>query len=84
MAPMQWPWVTLKVILAAWNLSNSNISENIAHINYERLHVNNTAHIMAYNFNSVKARFRYANWFEVGRRPVQSWFDPVCDQLRTS
>jgi len=27
---------------------------------------------MAYNFNSVKAKFRYANWFEVGRRQVRS------------
>jgi len=47
---------------------------------------------------SLKAKFRYASWFEAGSELVRSWsptsfepdsvmefgFEPVCDQLRTS
>jgi len=31
----QWPWVTLKVTLVAWNLSNSHTLRNIARFNYD-------------------------------------------------
>ena len=37
----------------------------------------------------LKAKFRYASWFEAGSKLVADrfvavWFEPVCDQLRTS
>jgi len=54
----RWSWVTLKVTLAVWKLSNSHTSENIARIN----HMNRKAYA-ACNFNCL---------FETARKTCES------------